>query len=1098
MEKYKYLKLKYIIPTILFILIVVFLSIYLFGGLKKKTITFTNDSFDSTLEGYIDYSDYEKDHDLKSRVVGENRKYVMVFDEATTIISVYANDGNFNIDSLGTSTLLYSTAMKNGSGEQSSNIIYTYIDENGKTGTINSYDKCVQYQNATTGTNERHYKVLYTPEENTIDVYYEIGDFAPFIFPKQYNYSDFEDLFLGNAIFRIGSITDYDHVTIYDNEGNETKTTKTDSKGSYQADYGLALKYRYLIVTDKDVAIYIIENDLASLQGKNEYTKEQALEFLNGSNDPYYLFDNLYDENDKLKLKVGVNYNCSDSPIKINPFSFLQIFNANFNSAYEFKAVVEVDGQQQELSKRWPQDYNYVSTSSECFFKYENSLSLLQKTALYHYLYIGNYNVNDDGLFVYDKHQYTASITDETGFKYNYPVYFDYNGDGVYTEDEYYQYGGYPLRDEEGNYLYEYYEDGTIKNCWQGGFTTEQAVEQNDLYGNTDTTSKIVYTANLRFELTTNGLNVTLLHDSIDESRGQSTKLYTAEICKYFTYLQYATGKEKAGEIIIPDGSGCVIQFNSPKGAQYASKYPEKYVYGSDGALNITERASASEKIMFGMYAFLETEAGKGVVAVIDEGAAQHSINADIQRNANTYNYCYYKTYLRNTESVRVTSTNTYTKTSNDLYQGDIRFMYYFLQGDDLNYVDVAKVYRSYLVNKYDLDEKDETEEANTTITFLGAYTKTSLKAGIVKEREYSITTFTQAMEIVRDLRNRGLAKMNVSYLSWTEDDNYKATTTRINVSNVLGDTKDMKKLSEYLKSNGIGFFPRYNVATGRGYDLMYGGLKYSSKSISGSYSTALDFVLSTGLENKDSKRGQYVSPIYYNSLVSKYLKNFNRLNVSGLYLVDLGNMNVSDYNKKVQLYASGGAMEQQSTLDLVKKNGTQVMLKGPFDYAFGYVDVATNVPVTSTLYGIVDYAIPLYQLVASGLFDYSSSPINYENDYSITWNLLKAIETGSNPAFVLCADDTNVLLDTRYTEYYNSYYVNWKDKISYVVKTLNNTGIYESRLVNHEFLTDNVVKVTYQNGLTIVINYDNDNYYDLTNGLVVASNWFAILEGGK
>ena len=60
MKKYQYLKLKYIIPTILFILIVVFLSIYLFGGLKKKTITFTNDSFDSTLEGYIDYAEYEK------------------------------------------------------------------------------------------------------------------------------------------------------------------------------------------------------------------------------------------------------------------------------------------------------------------------------------------------------------------------------------------------------------------------------------------------------------------------------------------------------------------------------------------------------------------------------------------------------------------------------------------------------------------------------------------------------------------------------------------------------------------------------------------------------------------------------------------------------------------------------------------------------------------------------------------------------------------------------------------------------------------------------------------------------------------------------
>ena len=61
----------------------------------------------------------------------------------------------------------------------------------------------------------------------------------------------------------------------------------------------------------------------------------------------------------------------------------------------------------------------------------------------------------------------------------------------------------------------------------------------------------------------------------------------------------------------------------------------------------------------------------------------------------------------------------------------------------------------------------------------------------------------------------------------------------------------------------------------------------------------------------------------------------------------------------------------------------------------------------------------------------------------------------------------------------------------------LNGTGIYQSRLVSHEFLTDNVVKVGYENGLTIIINYDSENYVDSTNGYSVASNWFAIIEEG-
>ena len=61
----------------------------------------------------------------------------------------------------------------------------------------------------------------------------------------------------------------------------------------------------------------------------------------------------------------------------------------------------------------------------------------------------------------------------------------------------------------------------------------------------------------------------------------------------------------------------------------------------------------------------------------------------------------------------------------------------------------------------------------------------------------------------------------------------------------------------------------------------------------------------------------------------------------------------------------------------------------------------------------------------------------------------------------------------------------------------LNNTGIYNGRLVSHEYITDNLVKVEYQNGsstLTILINYDKTDYQDPATGLTVSSNWYAIL----
>ena len=1102
MKKYKYLKFKIIVPTILFLLIVIFLCIYLFGGLKAHSLKFDNAEFDSSLEGYIDY--YPRSTDDKStfvtKVVAKNSKYVMTFDEGTTIVSIYANDDKFNENNLDASTLLYSTAQVN-EDNCKSNFILSYVDENGKIGELDSYSKSVQYNNITTGVYERHYKVKFNEEDGIIDVMYDIGDFAPYVFPKQYNYYDFAEDFIGNTLFFMEKISKsnenlkYDILNeVLDNDGNPVDLQRVTTSATTTVDKAYGLRISQLIVLDKDVVKYILQNHLGVLIGKNEAECPELTPEVESYIDEYkgyYRIKDLYNEDGTCKLEVGVNYNCSESPIKINTFTFYNILSAKVFQQYEMKVK---ESEEMHISKAWPKDEYSFGDYLDAYLTINNPNSLVKQN-LYNHLYVGNFTTDEEGNVTYDAHPYYDDMMVSTEDR-GYSVFFDYNNDGKYTADEQFMYGGFPLRDEEGNYVYEYDEDGNILRCKQSALTTEKAVEQNDKYGNFENSKNIIYHLNIRFTLTIDGLEVELLHNSFDESDSVGTKAYSIELCKYFTYVKYPDSGKKDGQIIIPDGSGAVLSFNSPKGEQYASKYPEKRVYGNDGAINVKERQASSETIMLGMYGFLQQEEGKGILCIADKGAAQMSINADIQRDATSFNYAYFKTYLREIEKVSITSQNTYVKSSRTMYQGDIKQCYCILQGEALTYNTVAKKYRSYLIDKYSLGNNDTTQECNPTITFLGSYEKKTLKNGIVKLREFSITTFEQALDIVRELRYRGITQMNVSYRSWTEDNNDQKTTVTADANNVLGNEKGMKKLSKYLKEYGIDFYPELKVAIGKGYDMMFGSLKYSSKSISGSYSNALTFVLSTGLENKTSRRGQYVSPIYYNDIVSKFLKSYKKLDINGIYLSDLGNMNMSDYSKNVEQYSDGGKELQRIALETAKNAGEMVMLRAPYDYAFEYVDVATTVPSVATLYGIVDYSIPLYQLVVSGLFDYSSKPVNYNNDYSLTWNLLKNIETGSNPAFVLANDDTNVLLDTEYTEYYNSYYVNWKDKISYMVNTLNEIGIYNSRLVSHEFLSDNVVKVTYSNGLTIIINYDNDNYYDLK-GLTVRSNWYAIISKG-
>ena len=1107
-------------------------GVFFIGGLTAKSIDLEN--IEWTTKDFVDMNTVDSTQINKNRVVGENSKYVMAINEDTTIVSVYekkaAWDKNNPVFNSKTVKLLYSSAQEDGDNEAKSNVALEYYNADGKTTTISSFAKSVKYQNVTTGKDEKYYQLRYGTDDNFnnyVDVLYSIGDFSPVVIPDKFDLADFENMFIGNTVFKFEKESDIkSFAKIYDLDGNLTDEVGVEWK---HADGFYCF--------DNEAALYILENGFGFLEFKennkfgegvkyndSNVTDEQRAAILNAKNG-YWDVSGVLDENGFLKMKAGVDYNTGVdssgslvSPVIVNPFLNQILFNTIFAATYY--EVRDVNEDESYVTSDWR---NKNSDVFQRVMKFKGDNSILVKQDIYNFLYVGAFTTEQVGVdaddnpiydLTYDKHQYKTVTASGNFNKQN--VYYDYNQDGKITVNEYYQYGGYQYRDETGAFVYEEQEDGSLRPK-QMGLQTEEAVAQNEKFNFEAASKTIAFDICVRFTLTREGMDVTIINDSIREGVGvdyegddvpeyliHDNLISKLQVCKYAIVNKSDTS---TGQIVLPDGSGAIINFNSEKSEQYASVYPEKRIYGDDLAINRPERGNVVEKMMLPMFGFIETSDRKGVVAIVDKGAAQTSISADFLRDASKggmmkYNYAFFTTYYRDSEKVTVTSNTEYVKVSEEFYQSDVIYKYIFLSTETPStYVDVANTYRNYLFSKYpDLEAKsDTTKVSSPTITFLGAYEKKTFKMGFVYDAEYSLTTFDQASKIVDELNANGLANMNIAYRSWTEDEISQQTTADVKVSKEVGGKRDMTEFSSHLKSLGFGFYPEYKVANGRGYDFAFGNLKYSSKSISGSYSNSIEYVLSTGLEDATRGRGNFISPIYYSSLAEKFLKNYAKLDASGIYLSDLGNKTVADYSRGNQVYSSTATLYQRDALEVFKgEDQNLIMLNAPYDYSFEYVDVATVVPVQCTLYGAVNYSIPLYQLVCSGLFDYSSTPVNYQNDYSVQWNLLKAIETGSNVAFVLAAEDTSVLLDTQYTEYYNSYYTNWKENIIYMNSLLNSTGIYESYLVNHKYLTDNVVQVEYANGLTIIINYDSEGYYDSTTGYGVRSNWFAIIKEGE
>jgi len=1049
----KFLKLRYILPSIIAIILLIVAGLYFIGGLKEHSI-----KTDKLVFNPNNFDELDQDSLSKEYKVAANDKYTMFIDETTTIIKIVENSTCTNTNDSSTCSAVYSSAKSvSDYSDEKSNLIVRYFDENGRANTtgFNTFEYSVAYYDKLQGVTVPHYKLNYI--ENGVDILYEIGNFTNIksFFPSNFTRLAFDDLFRGNLQFytRTGVLAG-----LY-NGNNVLQYT------------GFGATY------SAECAAYLSENGLATVTE---------------ARDTYGNFLGRWDLKEmpvtdgRIGLKVGVDFNSENSPCTSNPFTNSSVISSIYSpQSYSLSQ----SGDNPDITYI-TDTTQYVENSSYTLkFNYNISTTLYKK--LYAYMYdTTKVGTTDDGV-PYGNYLIAS----------NKPVYYDYNEDGEITGDELVQVGGYQARDEEGKWLYD--EEG---KPIQTAFTQELAEEQNMIFGNASDAQSTAFQVCLRFELIEEGLKATIINDSIIEGRepqyvgdlyGHTCKIYEMQVVPYLTTNQDVNSE---GQIILPDGSGAIISFNSVKDAQNAKTY-SKQIYGDDSTLPRENRGSDIEDIMLGMYGFLDFTEKKGVVAIVDAGAAQTSIQADFMRAAQTttFNYARFTTAFRVKETVSVSTGSSFAKWSIDLYNSDVVYKYHFLSEDELDYVHVAKKYREYLVNKYDLNEEgDQTKEHVVSLNFLGAFEKKKLTMGIVHDADYSLTTFKQALEIVNELNLNGIKKFNVGYTAWTSDAMDVKADDYVKPARVLGGKKGFYELRDYLVSKSFGFYPEISVTRNRGYDYVYGELKYSPKSVGSTYSVVTDFVIATGLADSSRRAGSMVSPRFYRALVTNYLNSYGRFGIKGVYAEDLGNQRIGDYARKVQIYTEDGALYQQDALKVIQNKVSNIMLKAPYDYAFKYVTTAVNVPLETTLYASVDYSIPLYQLVVSGLFDYAGNTVNLNNEYAPNWYFLKALETGSNLSFVVSAEDTKILLETPYTEYYNAYYINWKQKIIDLNRKLNESGIFESRLVSHKYLTDNVVLVGYENGLKLIINFDNETYQDPTTGLAIRGNWYMIVEEGK
>lgn len=95
--------------------------------------------------------------------------------------------------------------------------------------------------------------------------------------------------------------------------------------------------------------------------------------------------------------------------------------------------------------------------------------------------------------------------------------------------------------------------------------------------------------------------------------------------------------------------------------------------------------------------------------------------------------------------------------------------------------------------------------------------------------------------------------------------------------------------------------------------------------------------------------------------------------------------------------------------------------------YMLGLADFIIEVPMEATRDSYIDRPIPFYQIATHGLITYYAKPINLSMNPDR--DLLRAVEYGALPTFLLSAEPSWKLRYTSSSSMYSTFYLDWLGK---------------------------------------------------------------------
>lgn len=521
------------------------------------------------------------------------------------------------------------------------------------------------------------------------------------------------------------------------------------------------------------------------------------------------------------------------------------------------------------------------------------------------------------------------------------------------------------------------------------------------------------------YTLSNDCLRVTVDPQTIEE---HSYKVIAISVTPFF--CSTPNGQEDS-YLMLPVESGALM---------YADQRKEGYssfsgaVYGGDASQLRTEYWKETPAVKLPVFGV--KDGTNGLCAIIEEGAHAACIEAESGRRQTQYTHAYATFWTRGYDVVEMVINATRSdviRYSEDL-TANCRYTvaYYPLRGEDAHYAGMARLYRQYLTNLYDLQAK--TTDSFYLLNILGGAETRQFFMGIPHESLTAATSFAQAGEMLNELQEKtGSAPAALLTGFGSSGLDIGKLAGGFTFSGKLGGTKGYKSLKSQCEERGIPLFIDFDLLYfnqgGNGFGTLFDTAKSAIRQ------RATFYKLTKALQKEDSD----ASPYYLLSRrqlprAAERLEDFlSKEDISGVGLSTLGSTAYSDYSDPAY-YVKGSMGEDVQNIFFRFSDDHGLLTSQANDYAAVSADYLAFTPVSSGSYTVLDESIPFYEMVFSGLRPLYGPSVNTTADPQKS--LLQSIAYGVGPCFSLLYEYDLDLAESGAQGLYTSVYAGNRDFI--------------------------------------------------------------------